>query len=327
MIEHGGGAEQSPFVAVEPPGASGTVGLDTLPAPDEVANVLEPVPDDFGAPFDGPSGASLVGSLTVFPLADVLLLLSSVGQTGELQVEGDAAEGSLWLEAGQLTDAQVGTATTMGQAIFELACLVDGWFSFLTDSTSSSGHPPVPVEGVLAEVRHQIDEWREIRKVVPLTSSVVLSPTPPGQDVQIRSDQWQVLTTVGTSGQSVESVLEAIGGDQIAGLRTLRDLLAEGLIIMSTDDNAPAGVAGAQPPPFAVVPSTPFPVIPPGGLSDEPADERRRASSEPVQDGSTDPATEAPPSLAEVSIMPPPIAEDPWTPVAQANGPADNGVA
>ena len=94
----------------------------------------------------------------------------------------------------------------------------------------------MPVGAVLDEVRPQVEEWREIREVVPLDSVVSLSPTPPGDDVQIRGDQWRVLTTIGNGGHSVKSVLDAIGGDQITGLRTLRDLSQAGLIVLEGTD-------------------------------------------------------------------------------------------
>ena len=75
-----------------------------------------------------------------------------------------------------------------------------------------------------------MDEWRELQEAVPLEAVVTLCPNPPGEDVQIRSDQWRVLTTIGNSGHTVKSVLDMIGGDQIVGLRTLRDLYTAGLI-------------------------------------------------------------------------------------------------
>jgi hypothetical protein len=183
-------------------------------------------------PSEEAPAASLVGSLGVFSLSDVLSLLAATAQTGELQVVSDGVDGRLWLEGGQFSNAHVGAATTIGQAVFELACVADGWFYFTAGLASSSGQPTVPVAAVLDEVRPQVDEWRDLRQVVPLEAVVALSPAPPGRDVQIRSDQWNVLTTVGNAGHSVRTVVEMIGGDQVAGLRTLRDLRSAGLIVL-----------------------------------------------------------------------------------------------
>jgi Domain of unknown function (DUF4388) len=273
--------------------------------------------------------ASLVGSLAAFSLSDILSMLASTKQTGELQVVSEATDGKVWLADGELSNANVGAAATIGQAVFELACISEGWFYFTVGVVSSSGQPTVPVLAVLNEVRPQVDEWREIRRDVPLEAVVKLAPNPPGQDVQIRNDQWRVLTTVGTTGHSVRAVIEQIGGDQIVGLRTLRDLHAAGLIELdcgSSDQvSRDSELAFRSPVDYGaevtLVPDPPtfthaaiddvqtLPTSPPPSDEDPAAD-----------DGHQD-------DLAEVAIMPPPIADDPWAPSPETTSASDNGVA
>ena len=273
--------------------------------------------------------ASLVGSLAAFSLSDILSMLASTKQTGELQVVSEATDGKVWLADGELSNANVGAAATIGQAVFELACISEGWFYFTVGVVSSSGQPTVPVLAVLNEVRPQVDEWREIRRDVPLEAVVTLAPNPPGQDVQIRNDQWRVLTTVGTTGHSVRAVIEQIGGDQIVGLRTLRDLHAAGLIELdcgpSDQVSRDSELAFRSPVDYGaevtLVPDPPtfthagiddvqtLPTSPPPSDEDPAAD-----------DGHQD-------DLAEVAIMPPPIADDPWAPSPETTSASDNGVA
>ena len=269
-------------------------------------------------PIEEAPAASLVGSLSVFTLSDVLSMLATTGQTGELQVVSDTVDGKLWLEDGQFSNAHVGAASTIGQAVFELACVAEGWFYFTAGLSSSSGQPAVPVAAVLDEVRPQVEEWRDLREVVPLEAVVALSPTPPGQDVQIRSDQWRVLTTVGTAGHSVRTVIEQIGGDQIVGLRTLHELQSAGLIVLEAppleseppEGREPFGADGERTPVTSL--STP----PSPGYTDERLDDLA-----PPPPPGLDPAVNAEDrfgSLAEVAIMPPPIAGDPWAATAAA---------
>ncbi|MGH9081695.1 MAG: DUF4388 domain-containing protein [Acidimicrobiales bacterium] len=267
-----------------------------------------------GAPDE--ISTSLTGSLAAFALSDVLMLLASTSQTGELHAVGDDVEGWLWLAEGQLANARVGSANTIGQAVFELACISDGEFSFSTGVVSSSGHPTVPVAAVLQEVRPQVDEWRELRTVVPLDAEVNLAPSPPGQDVRIRNDQWSVLTTVGNSGLSVKSVLERIGGEQIAGLRTLRELQSAGLIAVGTLDRPD----WHQPGPAPGEPSHPE-----TGSTDQAA----AAGDASAQDAAPPPEPQPGQSagLAEVAMMPPPIAVDPWAPPPETEDAGGNGVA
>lgn len=266
--------------------------------------------------------ASLVGSLAVFSLADVLTLLADTSQTGEVQVVGSGVDGRVWLGDGELSNAHVGSATTIGQAVFELACVPDGWFYFTAGLVSSSGQPRVPVRAVLDEVQAQVEEWRELRQVVPLASAISLSPTPPGDDVQIRGDQWRMLTTVGNGGHTVQSVIDVTGGDQIAGLRTLRDLALQGLVLV---EDAPDSAASSATGTFE-------PEIIRGGDASE--DESGRTGQVPIVPPSDGDATavgfqgDQAGSLAEVSVMPPPITDDPWSSsLSEATSSESNGVA
>jgi Domain of unknown function (DUF4388) len=336
MDNQGGGtADSSGDLYSEPRGSTFVAGVDRMPDPD--------VPPLFGSPNGAEAGmsqsdsseedpaASLVGSLSVFTLSDVLTMLASTAQTGELEVVSEMADGRVWLDGGELSNAQVGEATTIGQAVFELACVSDGWFYFTTDLLSASEHPPVPVGAVLDEVRPQVDEWREIRQVVPLEAVVTLASDPPGQDVQIRSDQWRVLTTVGNSGHTVRSVIEMIGGDQIVGLRTLRDLHVSGLIEFATADGELADGAGAAPNGYpgdtgSVISALPTPP-PSGGVEESPMEDLAAALPPTDLDSAVDGGEDGFSGLAEVAMMPPPIAGDPWTPTTESDASSDNGVA
>jgi hypothetical protein len=292
----------------------------------------EPIMFEHESSEEAPA-ASLVGSLAAFALSDVLSMLASTKQSGELHVVSEAVDGKVWLADGELSNAHVGSATTIGQAVFELACVIEGWFFFTEGVISSSGQPTVPVGAVLNEVRPQVEEWREVRHDVPLEAVVTLAAEPPGQDIQIRTDQWRVLTTIGTSGLSVKEVLERIGGVQIEGLRTLRALRSAGLIELDagTDEHrAPLLGLPIQPTLDAdtEVPSLPDPPVPPvpAAVETGATDDMVEALPPPpeamaeVIDGQED-------GLAQVSIMPPPIADDPWSPTVDSATTGSNGVA
>lgn len=278
-------------------------------------------------PFDDVP-ASLAGSLSVFTLSDLLTLLASTSQTGEVRVVNELVDGRLWLTAGELSNGRVGAATTIGQAVFELACVTEGWCYFTSGVVSSSGYPAVPVAAVLAEVCPQVDEWRGLLRVMPLEAVVTLSPNPPGNEVQIRSYQWRVLAAVGDSGHSVKAVLDQIGGDQTVGLRTLRDLHSAGLVALSQvpgsgegrpeelpstppRDGSAATLTAPPPPPgtadFATPDSQTLPPPPPPGPN---VDHDGRSGG-----------------LAEVAMMPPPPTTDPWAPTADTRHSGNNGAA
>lgn len=320
-----------PSVAPSGPDPAATPTQAPTPWSELSAEGKEPTMFEHQSSEEAPA-ASLVGSLAVFSLSDVLSLLASTKQTGEVHVVSETVDGKLWLADGELSNAHVGAATTIGQAVFELACVVEGWFYFTVGVVSSSGQPTVPVGAVLNEVRPQVDEWREIRQQVPLDAVVTLAPEPPGQDIQIRTDQWRVLTTIGTSGLSVRDVLDRIGDDQMSGLRTLRDLHTAGLIDLGGDPGEhrasvlglPLDATVGVDTDLGSLPAPPAPPVPATELADSDLDAALPPPPESVnvkdgRDGD---------GLAQVTIMPPPIADDPWSPTTVDTGTTgSNGVA
>ena len=325
MVEHLTDNGGQPVTDV---GRSGALGVSQLfgspdSAEDTVTNQTDTAEDGLAA--------SLAGSLSVFSLSDVLSMLASTSQTGELQVVSETVDGRVWLDRGELTNAEVAAASTVGQAVFELACVTDGWFYFTTGLLSSNGQPSVSVVSVLSELGPQVDEWRQLGEVVPLEALVTLSPEPPGQDIQIRNDQWRVLTTVGTRGHTVKSVLEMIDEEQIVGLRTLRDLHAAGLIELTPAPVDPMDVEEVSSfgVPVAGEPSTgPLSASPPMIEPDESAPDDLAAVPPPVEwDSTVSGGGDRLESLADVAMMPPPIAGDPWAPISESNGMDNDGVA
>jgi hypothetical protein len=270
------------------------------------------------SPSAGGPVPSLVGSLSVFDLSRVLSWLASGAQTGELRIEGRQGEGRIWLMQGQLSNAQVGTANTIGQAVFELARIDDGTFQYTEGPVSSSGEALVPVAGILAEVSANVEEWRAMRRVIPAGATVALCPNPPDHDVKIRSDQWRLLTHIGAGDKTVEQVIETGGGDQIVALRALRDLHVSGLItVQAPAETALASNHRAGSTPDGIADITPLTTT--GHAGTTPADELR------VDQLSDDPYTAGP--VEFTGEAPPPPATDPWSTLAGANGSSDNGVA
>jgi hypothetical protein len=364
MLEQPAAAPEAPPAPPTSATPAGDTAVDpfspTAYGPDGTVVGAGPGADELrGGAHDDPPAASLVGSLSVFNLADVLLLLSTTDQTGELQVVSETMDGKVWLARGALSNARVGTATTIGRAVFELACLTEGWFYFTAGVVSTSGQPTVPVVAVLDEVRPQVDEWRAITSVIALGATVGLAPDAPDHDVQIRSDQWRVLTTVGANQNSVREVLDHIGGDQIVTLRTLRDLHQAGLIVVGSTPTHHVSTAPAPPSPDVSSPVPPSPTTtewdPPNGPATTPAvttgvgqatditalpappEEGRPEVSYPPVIEQVPPTTPAAAvvgqgdhrseSLAGLAFMPPPVTSDPWAPPADTGDSSQNGVA
>jgi len=238
--------------------------------------------------------AVLVGSLAVFALPQVLTLAAGSKVQGRLAITAPGVDGHLWFDDGQLVGFLAGDAATLTETVFDLALVADGWFSFFPGAEAPNPLTGRAVVDVLAEVEPQVAEWHELVARVSLDGLVHLSPTAPDEQVQIRADQWQVLTTISPGGSRVRDLLDTMGSQYVVALRLVCELLDAGLIEAVP---APGSVPehGAEAPPTTL--SSAFP----GASFVAPRSEAAHGAAQAV-----------PPS--EVEVLPPPPATDPWVP-------------
>jgi hypothetical protein len=197
---------------------------------------------------------SLQGTLETFALPDVLVLLSSTKKDGELRVEGGRVDGQLWLDKGQIVQAQIRGATVEAvDAIFELLRLETGTFNFENDSAAPDRSDAVAVDGVLADAQVRLGEWNEIAKVVPHLGAVVdMASDAPGDEVIITRDQWSLLRRV-AGGRSVNDLMVALGRSEYETCKTVKELVDAKLASIDVTapakvEPAPAKAAERQPP-------------------------------------------------------------------------------
>jgi len=257
--------------------------------------------------------ASLVGALAVFPLDDVLGLLAETGQRGELQVVGQGVDGHLWIDGKDFVGATLEGAKTLTQAVFEMILLDQGWFYFTSDQAPPAGQAQrQSVSSVITEVVPQVQEWRDLLTRVPLNADVRMARTTPGPDVQIRADQWRVLTTVGTTGRTVGSIVDELEDDSVVTVRLLRELVDSGLVLVTKVDVPAQARATIPAPPAYEAPedlNNDVPPPPPGFVTSPPA---------PVLGISGDYGS----GLDELPSVPPSVMADPWAPPGSRGAPS-----
>jgi hypothetical protein len=241
--------------------------------------------------------AVLVGSLAAFSLPHVLTLAATSAAHGRLSVTATGVDGHLWLEDGFLTGFLAGDAATLTEAVFDLALVTDGWFSFFPGGETPAPTGRCVVADILADVEPQVAEWHELVARVSLDGLVHLSPTAPGDEVQIRADQWHLLTTISATGSRVRDVLDAMGSQYVVALRLVCELLDAGLIetLDSPPDHEHVTAAAMA---NAAATASSFP----------------GASWVPPR---PDPATATngqPVPASDVEVIPPPNPGDPWVP-------------
>ncbi len=187
---------------------------------------------------------SLHGSLETFALPDVLTLLSSTRKSGELRVVGTRLDGRVWVDNGKVVGSEVGRATTIVDAVFELLRLVEGTFSFEADRAAPSPGDPVTIEPVLAEAQSRLREWRLIEAVVPSLEVVVrMAEQAPDPEVTLRAEQWRILAAT-AGGRSVSALMDRLELCEFDTCRAVKELVEAHLAAL--DDPAAAAAAATE---------------------------------------------------------------------------------
>ena len=198
------------------------------------------------------AAAALVGSLATFSLVDVLDLLGRTGQTGELQLVGRDIDWRVWVDRGYLIGGPASDG--LGALLFHLACSDEGWFYFNRTDRVPEGGERIALTFMLGDLGSQVEDWRRLVSFLPFEATVCMASSTPGPEVQIRADQWQLLSVVGTSGRTVNQVVESAPSTPLETLRTLYELTQSGLVAVgATPGRVPEEIA-VEPEPRPVPP-------------------------------------------------------------------------
>ena len=180
----------------------------------------------------------LRGNLIQLPLLDILRLLSLRGQTGRLELENGSQTGEIYLVDGSLVHAVIG-AQVGEAAIYTLMGWLQGDFNFVPDADAPEESLTTATEQILLEGSRRIEEWGDIKKVIPSTNVVFKFSTSgsPGS-VNLQPSEWQVLSQV-NGARSVAEIAEEMGQDEFTVAKVLYGLTSAGLLIEGEKPAAP----------------------------------------------------------------------------------------
>jgi hypothetical protein len=169
---------------------------------------------------------------------DILKLLSSGGQTGRLDLSDGANTGEIYLRDGNLVHAVTGAQ--MGEAAFyTLMGWLQGDFNFVPNVAAPEDSVTTATEQLLLEGARQVEEWGDIKKVIPSTDVVFkLSPTGSAGAVSLQPDEWQVLAQVNGT-RSVAKIATNLGRDEFTVAKVLYGLATAGLLEVGEKPEAP----------------------------------------------------------------------------------------
>jgi len=159
---------------------------------------------------------ALSGNLSQLRLIDILRLMHLSGRTGQLELTSeDGKFGEIYLVGGQISHALY--EEWIGEeAVYGLFSWAEGTFRFHTDETTDERTVSLPTDQILEEASTYSSEWEKIRKTVPSSNAIYRLASRPSADVQLRAEDWSVLTQL----DGEKTILEIADASQLNELFT-----------------------------------------------------------------------------------------------------------
>ncbi len=180
----------------------------------------------------------LSGNLTHLPLLEILRLLSSERQTGRLSLSNGASKGEIFLREGNVVHAASGEQISE-EAVYSLMGWLQGDFRFIPDVAAPEESLRTPMERLLVEGARRVQEWGEIKEIIPSTDVVFkLSPAGASGAVNLEAEEWQVLARV-NAARTVAQIAQDLGEDEFAVAKVLHRLVSAGLLEVGEKPEAP----------------------------------------------------------------------------------------
>jgi hypothetical protein len=170
-----------------------------------------------------------LGELSNLKLFDVLKTLLVEKKSGILVVKGKET-GELYLESGNIVHAKAGLLSGE-EAFLAIMAWRMGKSVFKQDMACKERTISCPAEDLLLKWSYRKQEWEEVRELVPSSGAVFrLSLQQNPGEMNIRTDQWNVLA-LANGVRTVSEITEAIvGWDEFKTSKMIFELVDEGLL-------------------------------------------------------------------------------------------------
>jgi len=194
---------------------------------------------------------SLQGSLSELPLPDVIQLVSVSGKTGAFEIQGDDAEGKIFLRDGQIVDALVGRLRG-DSAVYEMAIWSEGTFSFKPGEESDQVTVHMSNASLMMEAARRLDEWRVLSRKIPSLDLVpFFTSREQGADQVTLSPQEWILVTRIDGEHTIEGIANELKWAPFDVSKLLFGMITTGLVALGnpgeTSDSARRWQAGPSP--------------------------------------------------------------------------------
>ncbi|MDQ1355153.1 MAG: hypothetical protein QG657_5463 [Acidobacteriota bacterium] len=171
----------------------------------------------------------LSGTLSEFPLADVIQFLGMTEKCGVLRIfkEQEDEYVSLYFKNGNLMHASSNGNSGIGVFYSELAHET-GHFKFISGEQPPETSINKPIQVVLLEAQTYSDELKHFQSLLPPDDTVLYIQPYPDNVPVLNSADWQILSMV-NGRRTIKRICQKIG-DELVARSVLWDLLCRGLI-------------------------------------------------------------------------------------------------
>jgi hypothetical protein len=199
----------------------------------------------------GVCGMALEGTLRDFSLPDIIQLISLGRKSGAVRLVGpDTEQGSIYFKNGRITSATM-VEMLPQDAIYTFFTWNDGSFSFAEGAEAPENATPLTQsnESIIMEGTRRADEWQRLRERVPSLDIVITLMSDPmagGREINLRPDEWKVLTLV-NGHDDVRSIARRSGFGDFKTAKIIYNLLLAGLVqVMEEEAPPPPAPPGAD---------------------------------------------------------------------------------
>uniref|UniRef100_A0A7C4YAP7 DUF4388 domain-containing protein n=1 Tax=candidate division WOR-3 bacterium TaxID=2052148 RepID=A0A7C4YAP7_UNCW3 len=171
----------------------------------------------------------LSGSLEDFEITDVLQVIHISNKDGVLYIRTPKGRALMFFKGGLLLHAEIEDAVGM-DAVRKIIILRQGTFEFRPGESTSQVTIELPIQNVIIEAARQIDEWKQMKKIIPSVNIIVdFVEEPEISKIELKPDEWKILTSV-DGKKSLKEIAKSLTLDEFTVAKTLYGLISSGLL-------------------------------------------------------------------------------------------------
>ena len=160
---------------------------------------------------------------------EIIKILSLGKRSGRLYLTNGSDSGNIFFTDGEVIHAQCGSLNGI-KAVQEIAVWTSGEYRFFVDEPADMQTVIMGIDEVLAETTSHLRQMDKITSLIPSSSAVyALEPEIRDKDVQLKSIQWRVLTTI-DGKKSIADIAQSINLGVSDCMKILYTLLRMGLL-------------------------------------------------------------------------------------------------